>query len=50
MVMSTWLDSEAPRAVNVAPRTTCERRSVFEREAVKPYARFWALRFWAARR
>ena len=36
IVMSTWLDSEAPRAVKVAPRTTWERRSVFERAAVKP--------------
>ena len=50
IVMSTWLDSEAPRAVKVAPRTTWERRSVFERAAVRPQVRFWALRFWIARR
>ena len=30
IVISTWLDSEAPRAVKVALRTPWERRTVFE--------------------
>lgn len=49
IVISTCEDSEAPRAVNVAPRITWERRSVLDRAAVKAYVAPWALRFLRAR-